>query len=127
MKIMSTVGRGAVLGVALLLGAVIASCSDNPVTGGLIGTVSGQVQIVGTSTGVPGAVLTLTGPNVNLQATTPANGGFLFEDLPFGDFTLVLTPPAGWEMAQGSSATRTIGMAGGNASFHFSLVQSGGS
>ena len=128
MRGMTSWGRVTALTMVLFSAALLASCGDDPVTGLEEGTVTGQVRMVGTSDGVAGGVLDLTGPAVNRQFTTLANGAFLFTGLPFGEFTLVLTPPDGFMMAPGSSANRGVQIAtGGTATFNFSVTPGGGS
>jgi len=46
-------------------------------------------------TGISGLTVTLTGP-VNAATTTDANGGYLFSNLPAGNYTVTVATPAGF-------------------------------
>jgi uncharacterized repeat protein (TIGR01451 family) len=61
--------------------------------------------------GIPGVVITLTGPNgLTKTTTTAADGSWFFDELPPGEYTLTETHPSGWEDGQD-----TAGSKGGNA------------
>ncbi|MEL6988846.1 MAG: SdrD B-like domain-containing protein, partial [Bacteroidota bacterium] len=53
----------------------------------------------GSESGIEGVIVNLTDANGNIIATdtTDANGAYLFENLPPGDYTVTTTPPAGYD------------------------------
>ncbi|MBN1322464.1 MAG: hypothetical protein JW986_00480 [Methanotrichaceae archaeon] len=65
----------------------------------------------GAATGIPGWTLTLASTEEESSATTDEEGGYVFENLPQGSYTLALAPRAGWtptSPASGSIAA-TVG------------------
>lgn len=88
---------------------VLAGCSggDNgtepeptPETGAISGTV------VEGSAGVPGAAIALSGGGGT--ATTNANGEFSFSNVEVGSYTLTVTLPEGFTLADGESASKSV-------------------
>jgi hypothetical protein len=74
------------------------------------GSVAGTVS---SSQGpVPGAALTITGPDGTVTATTVADGTYGIGDLPPGDYTIALTPPDGYTADGPLTRTATITDAG---------------
>jgi hypothetical protein len=62
------------------------------------------------ATGVPGVVVTFTGPGgVTGSAVTGSDGGYRFEQLPAGTYTVVVAPPAGFTVEGTGTRAVTVG------------------
>jgi plastocyanin len=73
----------------------------------LRGAVEGRVLSGGT--GVEGATVALDAAGGNVgQTTSDSDGDYEFEDLDAGSYTVTVTPPSGFQIAQGDSASRTV-------------------
>ena len=60
--------------------------------------------------GVPGVVVTFTGPGgVTGSAVTGADGGYRFEQLPAGPYTVAVAPPAGFTVEGAGTRAVTVG------------------
>jgi len=87
---------------ALLTIAVLAGCNDSALPpGGTYQSVSGVVVDTANKP-IPGATVTV---DVVLTTTTDANGKFSFDKVPVGDFSYVVTPPAGSSYKRTESQT----------------------
>lgn len=109
----------------LVLAFVVACGSDNgdgptqPETGTVAGVVVGPQD-----QGVAGASLTLsrTGES-SRNATSGSDGAFTFQNVPVGSWSLSVTPPGGWEIAQGEPSQRSVTVsAGATAQASFALA-----
>ncbi len=60
-------------------------------------------------TGVPGALVTLTGPGGTRTSATKANGTYAFHSLPPGDYAVSIEVPSGYAAAGPTSQSVTIG------------------
>ena len=77
------------------------------------GSVKGLVLSGGT--GVEGAVVALDGSGGSVgQTTSDSDGSYEFEDVEAGSYTVTVAPPAGFQIAQGDSATRTVTVTDGD-------------
>jgi len=113
----------------LLVGLVVWACggSGSGPTDTETGTVEGEVLGPG-DVGVAGASLSLarTGSTTR-QATSGSDGGFVFNDVPTGSWTLGISPPQGWALASGQSTQRSLTVTdGGVATATFQLVEATG-
>jgi len=77
-----------------------------PTTGAIAGSVTAD------GTGVPGADLNLT-PGGSLSTT--AGGEYRFDNLQPGDYTLAITPPSGFVLAEGEASTKSASVAAGSS------------
>ena len=67
------------------------------------------------SSPVEGAAVALDGSGGNVgQATSDSDGSYEFESLVAGSYTVTVTPPAGFQIAQGDSASRTVTVSDGD-------------
>ncbi len=115
-----TLGNDVVTGLVLVGGDAAANydftetVSPTPVQ--TTAAVSGHVKVNGTSTGIAGVILTLTGTDANgnaisLSATTDSQGAYTFTNVPPSDatgYTVTETQPAGYQ-----DSTETAGSKGG--------------
>lgn len=78
-----------------------------------------QGEVTGPGGPIPEAVVTLTGGG---EVTTGADGMFVFDDLDVGEATVTISPPAGFQLAQGEMTSKTATItSGGTASVGWSL------
>ncbi len=86
------------------------------------GIISGLVSVSGQ--GLQGAVITLSGgPSVPALVTTSNSGLYSFVDLDAGNYSVQITPPDGFMLAQGENMSKSVTVvAGQGASVDFSLV-----
>ncbi|HUH13094.1 MAG TPA: plastocyanin/azurin family copper-binding protein [Longimicrobiales bacterium] len=109
----------AIMGSALTVSALLLACGDDGDDGGtdppLTGTVSGSVTAAGT--GVPGTALSLSATGQSTRsATSSSSGAFSFAAVPAGSWTLGITPPSGFALAGGQSASVPVTVTGGQTS-----------
>jgi len=102
----------------------VAACSDDddPTPPANTGTISGAVMAGGT--GVPGATVDITG-EVDRSATTDGNGSYQFLSVPVGDYTVTVTLPAGFSLADGEVASRSATVANGQTATVNWMVEGG--
>lgn len=78
------------------------------------GAISGTVRD-DAAQGVAGAAITLSG-GASRTATSAADGSFSFPDLQPGSYQVGITPPAGFQLAQGQSSPVSVTVAEGQTS-----------
>lgn len=96
---------------ALLLSVACSDSGSGPSNGSDTGSITGSVTSDGT--GVPGAGVALSGA-ATANRTTNASGDYGFTGLAAGSYTLTLTLPDGFVLAEGESAERTVALAAGD-------------
>lgn len=102
-------GRTAVVGTALLL-ALACSDGSGPGGGSTAGSIGGTVESGGT--GVSGAAVALSGAATD-NTTTAGDGGYLFDGLNAGAYTVTLTVPAGFALGPGENAAKPVTLGSG--------------
>ncbi len=114
---------------ATLLALLLAACggasdATSPPPPASTGSVQGQVT--DGSAGVAGATLTLEMAGQNARtATSAANGGYSFTQVPVGTWSLTVVAPAGFTVS-GAGASSVSVTAGGTATQDFTLARSAG-
>ncbi len=83
------------------------------------GSIEGTVRASG-GAGVSGAVVALTGA-VSRSTTTGSSGGYSFADLASGQYTVSITPPAGFTLPTGQSASRMVQVGSAAVTVDFAL------
>ena len=110
--------------LVLLLGLACSDDRSGPDDDPTTGAIAGAVTSAGT--GVGGADIALTGAATGNQ-TTAANGTYVFEDLAPGSYTVTLTLPAGFVLAQGEAAAKAATVvAGQTATVNWSAAAENG-
>jgi len=66
-------------------------------------------RVLSGGNGIEGATIVLDGAGGNVgQTVSDSNGDYRFAGLDAGTYTVTVTPPAGFQVAQGDSASRTL-------------------
>jgi len=119
-------GRRIVLPLALSLPFGCVACSDDEPTppSADTGTISGTVRRT-TGGGVSGVQVALSGP-VDRTTTTSSSGSYSFDNLEPGEYTVSIDLPDGYNLPEGSSASRSATVsAGRTVTVNFDLVAEG--
>lgn len=118
-----------VLLLAALAAAAVACSDDDDDNGGVEPPTTGSIEgsIAAGTTNVPGAVIDLAGPETG-TVTTGNDGLYSFDELDPGSYTLTLTVPDGYELAQGETETKDADVTAGEVTtVDWSLTATGGS
>lgn len=121
-------GRRVAAAIALPVAFGLVACSDDSdptPPSSEVGSISGVVRQAGGS-GIAGVAVSLGGP-VQRNTTTSSSGSYGFSGLEPGNYTVSITPPAGYSLPQGSSATKSATVvAGGTVTVDFDLQSDDG-
>lgn len=98
------------------LALLLWSCNgngDDPPTGPEYGSVAGAVVDL-QGQGIAGANLALARTGEAPRSTTSGtDGGFQFDEVPTGSWTLAITPPSGWTLPPGQPAEQSVNVQAG--------------
>jgi hypothetical protein len=118
-EVLVTVSDGALAANAAFQVTVNPGSADMGAVMGLIfADANGNGQQEAGEPGIPGVQVTLTdeataaGATLELTTTTDSDGGYLFDNVPPGDYTLLVEPPPGYTFAGPSQQSVTVNDSG---------------